>query len=162
MTMVIIGKQLAANDATLHFAQEYAGNARQAIRQTFFRMGRDIKKKTSDDILDKSTKTGIWYRVRSRSGKSRRWHQASAPYETHANLSGALRKSLGWKVYGSEMMEFGYGVTKPTTDYARRIELGGTDNRGITIKPRPSLENNTKNVRFETFFDEAIRAIDRK
>lgn len=135
-----------------------ADNARQAIRQTFFEVGRHLKQKTSKDILDKRSKTGRIYIVRTRTGRKRK-HRASAPYQTHANLSGDLRKSLGWKVYGTDKMEFGYGVTRYVGDassYARRIEEGGTDSRGITIEPRPSLKNNIENVNFETFFYDQV------
>lgn len=141
--------------------ENIAPNARQAIRQTFFEMGRTLQKKTSKDILDKKSKTGRVYRVKSRSGRYRK-HRSSAPGQTHANLSGDLRKSIGWKVYGTDKMEFGYGITKfvgNASAYARRIEEGGSDSRGIMIEARPSLKNNIANVQFESFFEAQVNKL---
>jgi len=140
---------------TLQEIEANAPNIRQAIRQTFFRMGRDLKDKINRDIL-KGVKSGRVYWIKSRSSGKRRRHKSSAPGETHANMFGDLRRSLGWKVVGTNYMEVGYGVTRETTPYARRIEEGGTDSRGITIEARPSIGNNTKDVKFETFFQEAV------
>lgn len=148
------------SDALLQQIEQLAANSRQAIRQTFFEMGRTLGKKTSKDILDKKSKTGIVYRVKTKTGYRR--HRSSAPGQTHANLHGNLRKSIGWKVYGSDKMEFGYGVTRyhgNAASYARRIEEGGTDRRGITIEARPSLKNNIENVQFESFFEAQVNKI---
>lgn len=149
------------SNETFESIEEMAPNVRQAIRQTFFYMGRELKKSTSKDILDKATKTGRVYVRRTKSGRKRR-HQASAPGETHANMSGNLRKSLGWKVHGTDYLEFGYGVTKwsgRASDYAARIEFGGTDSRGITIEARPSIQNNIEGAKFETFFAQALEKL---
>lgn len=69
-------------------------------------------------------------------GKRGRKHQASAPGEPPASLTGKLRQSItrsdpvwdGWSVSAS------IGSALP---YARRLEFGGVDRRGVRILPRP-------------------------
>lgn len=126
---------------------------RRSIRHGWFALAKDLKQTANTEILRKP-KSGRVYIVRGPSGRRRR-HVASAPGETHANLSGTLRRSLGWIVRGHTGMEFGYGVDKAAPDYAE-IELGFGK-----IKPRPSLENairetNRNSVRYftERFGDE--------
>lgn len=78
------------------------------------------------------SRSGRFYRV-SRKG---RLHQASAPGEPPAVLFGKLRQSIatskaqwdGWSV------EVEVGTNVP---YARRMEWGGVDRRGVRILPRP-------------------------
>lgn len=78
------------------------------------------------------SRSGRFYRV-SRKG---RLHQASAPGEPPAVMFGKLRQSIavsdpqwdGWNV------EVEVGTNLP---YARRMEWGGVDSRGIRILPRP-------------------------
>lgn len=148
---------------TLHWIENFSENTRQAIRQTFFRLGRDLKSKTNKDILDKASKTGHWYRVRSRLSGRMRWHRASAPLQTHANLTGDLRRSLGWQVTGTQYLDFGYGVSdRPTPRYAKDVEEGHPARDGSWVEPRPSLANNTKNIHFQSYFDEALRDLESK
>lgn len=147
---------------TIGFINNFSENSRQAIRQTFFRMGRALKKMTNKDILDTATKTGRWYHVRSISGRMY-WHQASAPFETHANLTGATRRSLGWIVRGTDRMDFGYGVSgRPAPEYAAALEFGHSARDGSWVFPRPSLQNNVKKVSFQKYFDEALNALEGK
>jgi hypothetical protein len=67
-------------------------------------------------------------------------------------LFGILRNSVGhskpkWDGYTVEV-EVGVGLGKrtrkgapdPSTTYARRLEYGGADSRGVMILPRPYLE----------------------
>jgi len=110
----------------------------RGIRQAWFETGRDLMKEANKQILH-GTKTGRKYsNLRNRS---------SAPGESHANQSGDLRKSLGWKAHGAASIEFGYGVDKPTTDYAKFIEFGTPKGQ---MKPRPTLRNtvlaSTRNI----------------
>ena len=114
---------------------------------------RGLQAATSKEIL-KRPKGGRVYVTRTRSGARRR-HTASAPGETHANLSGAMRRSLGFTVSATEI-EFGYGVTKNNApEYAEAIEFGRRDG---TIKPRPSLQNGIKGERrnFQNNFEREI------
>ena len=150
---------------TLAFIENYSENTRQAIRQTFFHMGNELKKKANAAILDKTTKTGRWYRV-YRNGR-RFWHQASAPGETHANLSGALRRSLSYQIQGTSVLEFGYGVANdmkgpPAPEYARRIEEGGYGSHKTYIAPRPSLKNAVGKVSFDKFFSKELARLESK
>ena len=117
---------------------EGLGNlTRKAIRQTWFRAGKDLKAEANREIL-RRPKSGRTYIVRGRGGRRRR-HVASKPGETHANLRGDLRRSLSWKVRGTDRMDFGYGVSttarNAAPDYAE-IEFGLG-----RVKARPSLKN---------------------
>lgn len=127
---------------------------RRSIRQTWFQLGKDLKAEADNEILN-GIKTGRIYRIKSQvtrntrgqftsgSGRVRR-HQSSAPGETHANLSGALRRSISWVVQGTESMKFGYGFS--TTESNKEPPYSGIE-FGITqrnIKPRPSLLNAIK------------------
>jgi len=100
------------------------------LRHALFEIGTSYKREANEKIL-RGRKTGRVYVRRIRGGRTRK-HRASAPGETHANLTGALRRSLGWKVSGSRRLMFGYGVTQDAPVYARNIEV---------TKNRPSLAN---------------------
>ncbi len=134
----------SANKRVLLRLDQLGERTRRGIRHGFFRLGKDLQAEANREMLRKP-KGGRTYMVRGPSGRRRR-HVASAPGETHANLTGTLRKSMGWKVRGSRSMEFGYGVsTKPAPEYADAIENGSKRNA-----PRPSLGNavtrNTRNA----------------
>lgn len=112
---------------------------RQGLRRGMFRAGQALRAEASRAIL-KDPKTGIVYIRRDRAGRLRR-HMSSAPGETHANLSGALRRSLSYQLHGATEIEFGYGVSsgKTAPDYAKFVEFGTT-----RMKARPSLRNTLK------------------
>jgi len=124
--------------------------SRRAIRQGFFQLGKDLKKTANDEILRKP-KGGHVYIIRG-AGGSRRRHVASAPGETHANLSGKLRRSLGWAVQGSQQLEFGY-MDGLIPEYAPFVEFGTR-----RMAARPSLKNaigtTTRNA--EIYFSSAL------
>lgn len=103
---------------------------KQGIRQGMFDSGHGLIKNASTEILRKP-KSGHTYFILTKSGR-RRKHVASAPGETHANLTGATRKSLSFKLHGTTHLEFGYGVSggKEAPDYAEELE-----------STRPSLQN---------------------
>ncbi len=112
---------------------------RRSIRHGFFALGRDLKTTVSKEILRKP-KAGRTYIRKDRAGRRRR-HVASAPGETHANMTGLTRRSLGWQVRGHQSLEFGYGVSgPPAPEYAGALEFGGKN------EPRPSLQNGMKAV----------------
>ena len=144
---------------TLRQIEEQGDDVRKTIRDTFYFMGVELKKKISANIKDTSQKTGNVYFVRKKGRRVR--HQASAPFETHADLSGVLRRSLAFKVQGTENLKIGYGVN-PNRDapvYAL-IEFGFGN-----IQPRPSIANvlddppNTHNLEFETFFERRLEQL---
>lgn len=84
---------------------------------------------------DGGPRTGRTYKV----SKTGPFHQASAPGEPPAVLYGKLRQSIthsepkweGWSV----SCEVGTALS-----YARRMEWGGIDSRGVRILPRPYFE----------------------
>ncbi len=106
----------------------------RSIRQGFFQLGRDLKQTANAEILRKP-KHGRTYIIRSPSGRKRR-HVASAPGETHANITGKLRRSLQWQVHGAKSLEFGFGINNPAPVYGKWIEHGSR-----RMKPRRSLWN---------------------
>lgn len=122
-------------------------NTRRAIRQTWFKLGKDLKVEANKEILRKP-KSGRLYIIRTRSGRRRR-HVASAPGETHANLTGRARRSLSWKVHGTDRMDFGYGVSTTAANqapvYAEFLEFGS-----VRMAPRPSLQNAIAAVKSHT------------
>jgi HK97 gp10 family phage protein len=119
----------------------------RSVRHGFFDLGKDLRQTASQNIL-KRPKGGRTYIIRTRGGRRRR-HVASAPGETHANLSGRLRRSLGWKVRGSSEMEFGYGVDKDTTEYAPFVEDG---TRRMAARPSLKIAVNETTRNAENYF----------
>lgn len=128
---------------------------RRAIRQGFFLLGRDLRQTASAEIL-RRPKSGQTYVIRTPGGRRFR-HTASAPGETHANLSGRLRRSIGFQIHGARSMDFGYGVDPngPAPDYAPFVENGTT-----RMAPRPSLANAIRVVtrNGERYFANGLRA----
>ena len=105
------------------------------MRHALFDSGKQLKSTANEEILH-GKKSGRIYKVRSRSGRVRR-HRSSAPGETHANLTGATRRSLSWKVRGHKQLTFGYGIVRGDAPvYARRLEKGGGK-----LAARPTLAN---------------------
>lgn len=134
------------------------GATRRGVRQGMFKVGHGLIKEASNEILN-GPKTGRVYIIRNRNG-SRRRHRASAPGQTHANLTGATRRSLSFQMRGSRQLEFGYGVSsaKQAPEQAEYLENGTKH-----MKPRPSLKNAVNTKRRDTIrdfkreIDEAIR-----
>ncbi len=126
----------------------------QSIRKGFFALGKDLKITANREILRKP-KSGRTYILRTRNGARRR-HVASAPGETHANLSGKLRRSLSWQVSGSTQLEFGYGVGKDAPVYGKFLENGTR-----RMDPRPSLANAIRetNRNGEVYFKEEFKKL---
>ncbi len=104
----------------------------RGIREGFYRLGKRLVRDTSKDILRKP-RQGRLYRVRLGPKRVIR-HKASVPGEAPANITGKLRRSLGFIVQGFSKMEFGY-----KQDYGKFLENGTK-----RIKPRPGLLINIK------------------
>ena len=124
---------------------------RSGVDHAAFVSGRGLVKTTSREIL-KRPKGGRTYIRRDSAGR-RRKHVASAPGQTHANMTGTLRKSLGFKV-NPKQLEFGYGVqANQAPTYARAVEFGTR-----RMAARPSLQNGIKAERrnFQNNFDREI------
>ena len=104
------------------------------IRKAWFAVGKDLIASANKAVL-KRPRQGRVYIVRSPSGRRRR-HRASRPGESHANLTGQLRKSIQWKVRGRDL-DFGYGIAKANAPpYAQFVENGTT-----RMEARPTLLN---------------------
>lgn len=132
--------------------QRLRPKAAKAIRASWFELGRDLKKEANTEIL-RRPKGGKTYIVRTKSGRTKR-HTASKPGETHANLSGKLRRSISWKIHSYKRMEFGYGFATNSSNrapvYDFVIEDGYRFKDGRVIKPRPSIENAVNKVKRNT------------
>lgn len=137
--MITVGvKDRARAERVFASIEDAPNTTRRAIRQAWFDLGIDLKSAASAEILRKP-KGGRVYVVRGPGGRRRR-HVASAPGETHANLTGRLRRSISWKVHGTDSMRFGYGVsTRPSEDAPRYDEYVEFGTR--RMEPRPSLDN---------------------
>lgn len=106
---------------------------KQGINQGMSDSGNALIKRASTEILRKP-KSGRTYFIRNKRGR-RRKHVASAPGETHANLTGATRRSLSFKLKDATSFDFGYGVSggNVAPEYAAQLE-----------STRPSLQNAVK------------------
>jgi HK97 gp10 family phage protein len=107
---------------------------RRGIRAAFFRLGNDLVEEARKSILQ-GPKTGKIRRIK------RKRHQASAPGEAPANLSGLLKRSIAYQQRGGDQMVFG-----ARTDYAPFLELG---TRRIAERPFliASVDKNNRNAR---------------
>lgn len=126
-------------------------STKYAVDRASWTSGNGLIKETSAEIL-KKPKGGRVYTYRDALGRRRR-HKASAPGETHANLSGRLRRSLSFKVRTNQL-EFGYGVQKTDApDYAESVEFGTNK-----MAARPSLQNGIRSQRrnFQNNFEREI------
>lgn len=97
---------------------------RRGVTRGWDRSGRVLVNSAKKEIKD-GLKTGRIYHIRGRR------HRASAPGETPANLSGNLRRSIGYEARGWNQMEFGADA-----EYAGFLEEGTRK-----MKKRPTLGN---------------------
>lgn len=141
------------NDLVYREADAMPTRLQQVLRRGFINYMQALKKRANHDILH-GKKTGRVYRVRTATGRRKR-HQSSAPGESHANLTGRLRKSLSWKVEGWEKATFGYGVASNASNvapfYAGFVEFGTQ-----RMEPRPSLQNAIEKEEVDAHFNSAF------
>jgi hypothetical protein len=86
--------------------------------------------------IQSGSKSGEIYKRRSVE------HQASAPGEAPATDTGNLVTNLNARYFENDLRaEIGiHDLTTNGAPYARRLELGGRDKRGVYIAPRPFLQ----------------------
>ena len=133
-----------ASKKVLDRAKHMDRDMRLSIRKGMFFMGKDLVSTAQNKIL-KQPKTGKRRIVRRGKTRRRVLHTASAPGEAPANLSGDLRRSIGFKVQGHSQLTFGAGGDDLV--YARPLELG---NPKGNLKKRPylipSIKENFRNM----------------
>lgn len=138
------------NSKALNKLTKISFKTEKAIRETWFLLGRDLKNEVRREI-ERAPKSGRTYFIRVNGGRLKR-HIASAPGETHADLSRTLKDAAGWKVHGADRLDFGYGFDGPTPEWDR-IEDGFEG-----VEARPSLENAVNKIKdtTESHFQKAI------
>lgn len=94
----------------------------RAIKRALYDVGKDMYAEARR-LIKEGPKTGRKYRVKGRT------HTASAPGQPPANWTGALRRSVGFKVRKSEV-EYGYKI-----HYGEYLEEGTEK-----MKARPGLK----------------------
>lgn len=135
------------NDKILAKINTMPREFKTAIRLGYYKLGKLMKAKSNELILDKNKTGRIYYLSKtiasgSNKGKSRTVrHQASAPGQAPANFTGKLRKSIGYKVQGWEFLQFG-----ASAPYAADLELGTAK---MKARPylKPAFEDNTRNAK---------------
>jgi len=103
---------------------------KRATRRALYEYGSILRKKLKNAIKKKG-RTGRTYNIYRRGRKTK--HIASAPFETPANITGKLKKSVDFKVEGDYKMKFGYD---DSVDYGKHLEKGTKK-----MKPRTGLKN---------------------
>lgn len=118
--------------AVLKKLRAQTNETQRAVRQAWFRVGDQLKRKANEQILH-GPKTGRVYRLRQ--GRRFKRHQSSAPGESPANFSGTYRKSIGYEIKGWQQLEFGAGRDMNKL-YPKFLEEGTSK-----MEPRPGLGN---------------------
>lgn len=97
---------------------------RTGIRKSLYDIGKDAAR-MAEMSINNNGKSGLLYIINGLP------HQASAPGEAPANMSGKLKRSMNYAVHGYDEVEFGAGKEAP---YAAYLESGSSN-----IEPRPFL-----------------------
>lgn len=98
----------------------------EAIDESFAEALDDVRGQITDGFLNEP-KLGRVYKYR--------WgaHQASAPGQYPANMTGRMLSSFGFTQAKQE------AVISNTAPYAKLLQVGGTNDRGKYVAPRPFL-----------------------
>ncbi len=115
----------------------------EAIEDGLYTVGRIVGNRVKE-LIKQPPKTGRVYRIRGRD------HQASAPGEAPANLTGRLVKSYNYNVHGPYDMELG-----ESAPYAGFLEDGTRK-----IEPRPHVIraiNEKQGDVVNIFYDEFLK-----
>lgn len=119
----------------------------QGIENALYVIGDIVGNRTSQ-LLKQGPKTGRIYRIRGRD------HQASAPGEAPATLTGKTEKSFNYNVHGPFSMELG-----ESSPWAGFLEDGTGK-----MKPRPHVIRaitETQGDAVRAFYDETNKVIDK-
>lgn len=129
-------KDSSAFDNLSHMTKTTQNN----IESAWYLIGDSVTRLVDKKIIS-PPKTGRLYRAKR--GSRTISHRASASGESPANLTGALRKSVGSKGQGWQKMEIGAGsgTAGGGVQYARRLELGDKPGAKPFIAKRPYLSN---------------------
>lgn len=133
-----------------------------ATRKGFRRYGNTLMRVAEEDVKDKASKTGRWYDVmvgwQGQKLQRKRRHRSSGFFQTHANLSGDLLRSMGWVLSGGTI-NYGYGASgDPVPEYAEFVEFIGGEEE---LPNRPTLQNTIEKTEvdainfLENAFDDA-------
>ena len=118
------------NKRALKSAESIADSTFRGIRKAYYRSGKSLVRIFKQQVLDKTTKTGIIYIRKDRLGRRRR-HQASAAGESPANRTGFYRRSVDFSVQSVKQLAFGNSA-----EYSGFLEVGTS-----RMKARPGLGN---------------------
>ena len=129
-------KQGARNKRAFIAIDELEKRTQRGIRQGFFALGDDLNNELSKQMLAKN-KRGRVYITRIKGG-SRRRHKASAPGQTPANRSGAMRRARGYQIRGSDQLEWGIRSGRDA-EHAEFLESGTS-----RMSARPGLRNTVR------------------
>lgn len=154
--MAFLVRENSANETVYRFTREIPSKMERVFRRGMIDYMAALKKEANREILH-GRKTGRAGYIRLPGRKRRKWHVSSAPFETHANRTGKLRRSLSWKVHSYSHAEFGYGVATTEADSAPRY-AGFVEYGTKRMKPRPSLHNAVEKTDGERFFHAAFDA----
>lgn len=145
--MIFTIKEFKNNSQAFNIPETMLKNFPKRVRQGFYQIGKNTK--ATATFMTKIPKTGRTYIIRS--GRGNKVHIASAPSESHANVTGKLTKSISFDVNGSRSMSFGYDNS---TKYGRALELGTP-----RMQARPTLLNAIKRAKRqnETIMTNSVR-----
>ena len=118
--------------------QEFVRKLRQARARNVTNAGRLVQSEVRQ--LLQGGRTGRVYNVPG----TARTYTASAPGEAPARRTGTLARS--YKLVDDNALQ-GWVIVGSDAPYSRRLELGGTDSRGVRIAPRPHFKRAYMNRR---------------
>jgi hypothetical protein len=125
-----------SNRLAFESSENIAAHTRHGIELALWRSGKDIQGEFNRQVLAKG-KTGRIY-IRRIKGGARRRHQASAPGETPANITGKYRRGFGFNVDGAHQLRIGVEAIGTGSDskYPLYLEVGTS-----RMEARPGLRN---------------------
>ncbi len=119
------------NNTVFLMVDDFPKSLKVAIHKELYEIGQSNVVRTRHLIFKR--KTGRIYVINGQ------FHQASAPFEPPANLSGALAKNVDYVVRGSTELEFGDKKQPGKAPYGLFLEIGTRK-----MKPRPHLSATVK------------------